>query len=121
MPCYDGGPSCTTSYESDYRRERKAKERTEAMLCAVLSVLEYETTLTAVLDDVDYTEAGFKRAHLEAWWKEHKVLDAKRRVREAKERDAAKKAAETKAKAKKAREAALAKLSEADRKALGLK
>jgi hypothetical protein len=131
MPCYD--ERSHNSYYDEYSTERKAKERAEAMLCAVLNILETctvqksvdpstsNTAFRNVLGMIDWQEAGVSRKALESWWKEHKELDRQRRIREEKARNAAVGVAAKKAREKAAREAALAKLTEADRKALGLK
>jgi hypothetical protein len=62
------------------------------------------------LSNVDWKEVGVKRRTVEAWWRKHKAEDEARRVREAAE----KRKTELKA-------AALAKLSEEEKAALGIK
>lgn len=57
------------------------------------------------LDFINYDEAGIKRIDLEKWWTQHKALDAQHRKEEQE---------------RKARAAALAKLTKAEKKLLGL-
>lgn len=104
MPCLDPGAVVTT-----YGEQRALKER-EAILCAVLTVLEKSKTLTEVLNKIDYKEGGFTRTCVENWWSEHKSADLKRRERERQKRETEKK-----------RKAARAKLTVEERKLLGIK
>jgi hypothetical protein len=60
------------------------------MLCAVFSLLEngfdshgITFYLEAVLDRIDWREAGVTRYDTEAWWEDHKDRDAERRHQEA--------------------------------------
>lgn len=114
MPCNDG------SWDDDVRVSRddvREHRMLEAALCGVFTVLEATgknlgggSNLLSTLNAVDWEEAGIKRKAVEMWWKAHKKKDAERRERErlALEKDARKKAA-------------LAKLTDEDLKALGLK
>lgn len=120
MPCYSGDEDRGRGYYDDYLNERREREQRDAMLCAVLSALSPEA-LEAVLYTVDWKEAGVKKGQLLTWWEKHKVLDEERRVRERKAREKAAKDAAAKAEKEKVRKAAIAKLSPAERKALGLK
>jgi hypothetical protein len=101
MPCSDGGPS-----PEQIRDQRSIP----AMLCGLLTVLERSDNLDAVLDAMDWTEAGVSREWFDHWWPEHKREDAERRAWEAAERS---RLAE--------RRAALEKLSPAERAALGIR
>lgn len=91
MPCYD--PRNEPGWEErerlrqEHRADMQAVHRKldatanvlkwfEAALCGVLSVDE------GVLDRVDWTEAGIPRLEVEAWWKQHKEQDEKRRAGE---------------------------------------
>ena len=58
------------------------------------------------LDHINYAEAGITRKELERWWKQHKKLDTQHREAE---------------RLKKIRESALSKLSEEERKVLGVR
>lgn len=103
MPCrYDPTPE---EIAQERRREREARERPleeeiarlrgelgrrESILCAVLTVLDdgFESHgvtfyLPAVLDRVDWQEAGVTRRETEEWWQDHLEQDAARREREA--------------------------------------
>lgn len=98
MPCSsDGYPD---SRDTELRRLRDV----EAMLCAVMSV-----TPGTVIDKIDYKEAGVSKSTLIRWWEEHRRKDDERRSRE-RAREAQ----------RKAKADALAKLSPAERKVLGL-
>ncbi len=106
MPCKD--------YE-DLRFVRDEKLRREnamleASLCAILTSLEKKNEIRTFLNDVDWKEAGVPASTLFSWWVNHKEQDAKRRACEEAERAK-----------KEARQAALAKLTPEERKALGLK
>lgn len=72
---------------SSLREDLRARE---AMLCAVFSLLEngfdshgITFYLEAVLDRIDWREAGVTRYDTEAWWEDHKDRDAERRHQEA--------------------------------------
>ena len=86
----------------------------DAMLCAVFTVLEngfqsHGVTfyLRAILNKVNWQEAGTTLHATEAWWEDHKERDAERRAQEAAEREAK-------------RKAILARLSPEEREILGL-
>jgi hypothetical protein len=92
----------------------------EAALCMTLSA--FEEVLATVRKDyddcvnvdplvwTDFKEAGVSEEKIRAWWREHKKRDTERRVREAEKR----RKADLKA-------SALAKLSEEEKAALGIK
>ena len=106
MPCrvddWDDVPKAT-------KRHGLAIEDFEAVLCGILSEIEFHDELDYFLGAVDWDEVGVSRKMVEAWWTAHKKEDERRRAKEA-----AEKAKEEK------RKAALAKLTDEDRKALGL-
>lgn len=105
MPCNDGyGPGHTVEYV-----EREHDGKMAARLCAVLSVLEHNKSLDHILNQVNWREAGVSKAGLERWWNDHKLMDQQRKARERNERER-----------QRTKEAALKKLSPAERKALGL-
>lgn len=117
MPCSDGGYS--SDQLANMRRAEERKERDAqiviASLCAICAVLESQSInlLPQVLDMVNWEEAGIKRTEFAVWWDRHKEEDRQRREAEEQAKRKANKRAS-------ARAAALAKLSPADRKALGL-
>lgn len=85
----------------------------EAALCGVFTAVEAGAVaggLDALLDAVDWKEAGVQRREVKTWWRSHKAEDERRRQREAAE----KRKAELKA-------TALSKLTVDERAALGLK
>jgi hypothetical protein len=83
--------------------------RNAARLCAVFRVLERRGLLNEVLDNANWAGSGVSQRSTEAWWSEHKALDQQKKEREIAEEQR-----------KRDREAALAKLSTKERKALGL-
>lgn len=54
----------------------------DAMLCALAGALD-QTTLTRLLDGIDWAEAGVSREEFDNWWSAHQMEDAHRRRREA--------------------------------------
>jgi len=125
MPCYSGG-------EDEYRRDaeernqrtiktlKKQVEHTEAMLCAVLSLLT-PTTLKRIVSAIDTVESGVAPQEVFDWWTAHQEEDRIRREKEA----AAHKLAEAREAEKKRKEqltkSALSKLTPEERHALGVK
>jgi len=104
--------------EDDWLDEELAeRSMLSASLCAILSTIEDQTVLKSFFDRIDWMEAGVARGELERWWKEHKAEDARRRKAEAKRR----KRAEERGQSQLARETALAKLTAAERKLLGVR
>lgn len=98
MACTDGG----VPYPPTREELLDAKVPTP-MLCAIMRVLslpERKSLLTAI----DWEEAGITRAEFEEWWATHKRRDEE---------------LNTAAKRKALREQALAKLTPAERRALG--
>ena len=76
MPCTDGGPTMV---------ELEKLQKVEAMLCAVLNVLENEyhlPILKDVSDKIDYKEAGISKKELTRWYEDHKEQDRERRKRQ---------------------------------------
>jgi hypothetical protein len=100
MPCTDGGVPYGPT---------EAERYCEPALCAVLHVLESNEQLPEVLAAVDWREAGVAKRWVERWWARHKQEDARRREYEAEQKQARKLAAR-----------ARAKLTPAERRALGL-
>jgi hypothetical protein len=93
MPCFDGRDDDYTriSYTRSNELQRKEEELklVEAMLCAICSALETKPELKGrdrlqpLLDQIDWAEAGVPRAEFMRWWTHHKIIDMKRRKREA--------------------------------------
>lgn len=140
MPCRDyedgwNGQAFGAEVERRQQREEQAELRrklstVEAMLCGVLTVLENASqfgnvpitgnAIGHVFDRFDYDESGITRKELINWWKKHKLEDELRRAEEARKVQALiDKAAAEKALAE-AKASAIAKLTPAERKALGL-
>lgn len=123
MPCSDGGPSLEQieAQQSLYKKRQKEIALTRSVLCGICTALEAPGKpglkgidgLPKVLDKVDWEEVGFTRVEFAAWWNEHKLEDQQRRDRE----QAAKRKAETR---KALQKSGLAKLTPAERKALGI-
>jgi len=107
MPCNDGG--MFRSDEDQARGLITTARDFEAVLCGILSAMITTDEVKYWLNEVDWKEVGVSRKRVEKWWKEHQKEDAERRKRE--EALQAKLAA---------RESALAKLTPAERHALGL-
>ena len=120
MPCRDFYDDHPNQYFKDVTEPALKKQVAfaESALCQTLADFErvlkilheahpdvYELT-PQPLNHINYAEAGITRKELEQWWKQHKKLDAKHREAE---------------RLKKLRASALAKLSEEERKALGVK
>lgn len=109
MPCRDW------TVNDEYHAEaHRIASLLEPAMCGILTALENQNQLQMVLFSVDWREAGVSKESVEAWWKEHKRKDAQRRKAEAKR---VARAAEKQRK----REEALAKLTEEERKLLGIK
>jgi hypothetical protein len=88
MPCYDGG---SHDYERGYSNGRsevrdleKTIEKFEAVLCGIMQIDP------SIVDRIDWKEVGITKQQHMNWWKEHQKEDAARKVREAKEKEAAK-------------------------------
>lgn len=114
MPCRDDyGPSVndTVVDNSTYNDLQTAS----AGLCALLSQFESDDpiTLNYYLSNIDWKEAGITEKQFKSWWLKHKMLDAQRRERERLERERVATNALN-------RRSGLAKLTAAERKALGL-
>ena len=109
MPCRDDwGPATQET------RHGMTIADFEAVLCGLFTALEgreqINDMLSLWLSNVDWKEVGVKRGAVEAWWKKHKAEYAARLAREAAEQYKAKLKA-----------SALAKLSEEEKAALGIK
>lgn len=106
MPCrVDDGPSLRVPET----RHGLTIADFEAVLCGILSEIEFSDELDHFLGAVDWKEVGVARYKVEAWWEAHKKEDERRRAKEAAEKIKADR-----------RKAALAKLTAEDRKAIGL-
>jgi hypothetical protein len=84
----------------------------EAVLCGVFTAADRGILIgrsDALMDVVDWKEAGVKRRTVETWWRQHQAEDAERRDREFAERKRAD-----------LRAAALGKLTNEERAALGI-
>lgn len=107
MPCYD-------SRDHDGSATEALRARVvfmEAALCATLNALRRINLIHAdPLDSIDYVEAGIAKKDLNRWWQEHIAKDEARKIREEADRQR-----------KVLREDALAKLSDEEKKVLGLK
>lgn len=100
MPCNScHGPS---NHDDEARRQ---VVKLEAMLCALIKV----AGLDAAMDKADWAEAGVDAKELRDWWTRHKEKDRARREQEARATEQ-----------ERLRQEALAKLSPAERAALGL-
>jgi hypothetical protein len=116
MPCRDYYDDHPDQYFKDVTEPALKKQVSfaESALCqtlAAFSVALLDMQLHVgqsvnPLDHIDYAEAGIKREDLEAWWKNHKMLDEKHREEE---------------RLKKVKKAALAKLTTEERKVLGIR
>lgn len=100
MPCTDGGVPYPPT------REEIIAAKMPAVLCGLVSKLGVD----AVVDAVDWVEAGVTPAEFVEWWTVHERNDRMRRQREARQREQ-----------EALRAQALAKLSPAERAALGQK
>lgn len=114
MPCRDYYDDHPEQYYKDVTEPALKKQVSfaESALCQTLAAFDRvlydvanripgELRTINCLDLINYEEAGITRRDLEKWWKEHKALDARHREEEA-------------------RKKALAKLTAAERKLLGL-
>lgn len=79
---------------AEIHRLRQELEQREAMLCGVFKLLDagFESHgitfyLGAVLDRVNWQEAGVTRSDTENWWQDHLERDAERRHQEAQARE----------------------------------
>ena len=110
MPCRDGG---AYDREDEYQRKLDKKKIAflEASLCAFLTSNERLgfTPGDSILNYIDYDEAGISEQELEDWWENHKKKDAARRKKEEKEKEK-----------QDLKASALSKLTEEERKVLGL-
>lgn len=116
MPCRDYYDDHPEQYFKDHGEAALKKQISfaESALCQALAVIEHldlqiETVSPKVgsfYDWINFKEAGITKADLVKWHKEHKKLDAKHREEE---------------ELKRLKVTALAKLTPAERQALGIK
>jgi hypothetical protein len=109
MPCRDGGAYDSPEYQRKLDKEKIAF--LEASLCAALTAFENMKNYMSndPFDWIDYEEAGIKKEELTGWWNNHLHEDAARRKKEEKEKEK-----------QDLKVSALSKLTEEERKALGL-
>jgi len=101
MPCSDGGPS----------QEQLFEERMmPAILCGILTELEARLAVDEVFAAVDWDEVGCSQEYAKGWWAEHKRRDAIRHAEDAR-----------RAERERIAQAARARLTPAEREALGLR
>lgn len=106
MPCRDWSVE-----ESHTEKLKKERNMLRASMCAVLTALEGDdATFAAVLKKIDWKEAGVTKRELLMWWEEHKESDKIRREREAKIK-----------REREIRASALSKLTDEEKKILGVK
>jgi hypothetical protein len=106
MPCYDSREDLHQICDD----LQKSNNKLEAMLCMVMYTLEEENEIGHFAELFNYKESGITRDQLFGWWKQHKEDDRRRKDRERAERDRLER-----------RDAALAKLTDEERKLLGVK
>lgn len=99
MPCFDPDYNA----QALFRQGREHTKRLEAMLCAVLTAAAKGGVQAAIFHHYDAAEAGIPAKDVLDWWEQHQKEDRERREAEL-ERD---------------RASGLAKLTPAERKALG--
>lgn len=109
MPCVDyvSTPSQDEIYADRIRNAKASKDAAiaEGLACAVIR----HFGIDAIINQIDCVEAGLDKKDIKQWWKEHSAKDAARIAKEQSAR-----------KAEEARKAALAKLTPAERKLLGV-
>lgn len=109
MPCNDGGMYPTRTEYLDRPETLRQLAQAEAMLCMIMRKLETTPKQIMSFSVEEQEEAGVTVEKLLSWWEDHRYKDAMRRKVEAeKRRDQAK------------RDAALAKLTDEERKLLGV-
>lgn len=116
MPCRDYYDDHPEQYFKDVTEPALKKQISfaESVLCQALTALQHVDTLVETVspkkgdfyDWINFKEAGITKAQLVKWHKEHKKLDTEHREQE---------------RLKQLKAAALAKLSEEERKVLGIK
>jgi hypothetical protein len=118
MPCRDYYDDHPEQYFRDVTEPALKKQVSfaESALCAALAAFEKmllnvqrdhdDAVYTNPLDYIDFGGAGISKKELDKWWKEHKKLDAQHREQE---------------RINRLKETALAKLTDEERNALGLK
>ena len=116
MPCRDYYDDHPEDYFRDVTEPALKRQISfaESALCAALTALEHVDSLVETVapkqgdfyDWLNFKEAGITKAQLVKWHKEHKKLDALHREQE---------------RLKKLKESALAKLTDEERKVLGVK
>lgn len=110
MPCYDGRDS---NHSVEYV-EKIHDGVNAARLCAVFTVLQREGILERVLRAAMWDHAGVTRINTINWWVNHQERDRRQREAETHRKEETNRLT-------KARQEALSKLSDDDKKALGIK
>lgn len=108
MPCRD-----EMAEAQDRKRDYQELAFLRAGLCAVLTVMEKnmkKKTFAQYIDCIDWKEAGVTKREFLGWWEDHKEKDRKRLA-----------AMEKQLKEIKIRKEALAKLTDEEKKILGVK
>lgn len=115
MPCRDYYDDYPLAYFRDVTEPALKKQISfaESALCQAMETIvklidEYNKehgTNRDAMDQINYTEAGITKKQLEKWWDNHKKLDAKHREEE---------------RIKKVRDLAISKLTEEEKKVLGV-
>lgn len=96
---------------SEFYKIKAEKEMLSKFVCSILRNAEKSDNTTDVLFDViPWQEVGISRTDLELWWKKHKIEDEIRMKREEEIR-----------KVEAIKSSAIAKLTEEEKAALGLK
>ena len=131
MPCrdyYDDNPQAyygpqLADKDAEIKKLKKQISFAESALCAVLRAGENNVgeRIGNILDLVDFPAAGIKQKELEKWFENHKVLDEKIKKEKAEKMKKARAAMIERERLNKERNAALAKLTPAERKMLGVK
>jgi hypothetical protein len=81
MPCSDGGQG----FDEYAEGQRRRADRTEAMLCAVLSMLwktQGEVKFKELIAQTNPTESGVSQWDIFHWWRNHIAKDEARKRNE---------------------------------------
>lgn len=116
MPCFDNNADIDESQMDSFATAKLQRERDflEASLCSILRILESSKVcdgpiLQKILEEVDWKEAGITERQLYNWWNQHKKKDKERHIRE-----------QVQARRNAIKKTALAKLTDEERRALGI-